>query len=110
MFPSILIFDFDLLLGSCKLFGAQIGIYWARVISKAVLGSTHKAEQLLFSVLTSNITFVFDIILVSFLGFSGPKWAILRVQVWVKTVFDSTRVVEVILAFWSLNEINFWPE
>ena len=44
-----------------------------------ILGSTHQAETLLFSVLPSIIKFVFDLIQGSFY-FLGPKWAIFGSQ------------------------------
>ena len=58
MFPSILIFDFDLILGSFLTFW---GHNWL------LLGSTHVVEQLLFSMFSSILTFDFDLILGPFL-------------------------------------------
>ena len=66
-------FDFDLilglfftLLGSTGLF---LGSMWG---SKTVLRYKHVAEQLSFSIIPSNLTFEFDLILVLFLNFWGP--------------------------------------
>ena len=58
MFPSILTFDFNLILGSEK--------GW-----KTVLGSTHVVKQLSFSMSPSILTFDFDLILGSFSTFWG---------------------------------------
>ena len=72
MFPSILTFDFDLILGSFLTFGGPNGLFlglWKG--SKTVLGSTHVVEQLSFSMLPSILTFDFDLILRSFLTL-GP--------------------------------------
>ena len=38
-----------------------------------VLGTTHVVEQLLFSIVSSILTFDFDLILGSFLTFWGPN-------------------------------------
>ena len=54
MFPSILTFDFDLILGSFWLFGTQIDYFLGRGnFLKTVLRSSRKAEKLLYSVLPS---------------------------------------------------------
>ena len=74
MFPSILTFDFDLILGSFLTFGGPNGLFlglWKG--SKTVFGSTHVVEQLSFSMLPSILTFDFDLILGSVLTF----WAAL---------------------------------
>ena len=49
IFSSILIFDFDLILGRLFLFGALMGCFlgWGRV-QKLFLGSTHIVKQLHF--------------------------------------------------------------
>ena len=50
MFPSILIFDFDLILGSFLTFWGPDGLFLGLCQgSKTVLGSNHVVEQLLFS-------------------------------------------------------------
>ena len=74
MFPSILTFDFTLILGSFLTFLGPNGLFlglWKG--SKTVLGSTHVVEQLSFSMLPSILTFDFDLILGSFLTFWGPN-------------------------------------
>ena len=52
LFPSILMFDFDFILGLFLTFfgpnGLFLGSMWG---SKTVLGSTHIVEQLLFSMI-----------------------------------------------------------
>ena len=64
MLPSILIFDFDLLLGSFLLFGALMGYFWGwSRAQKLFKGSTHVVEQLSFSMFPSILTFDFDSIL-----------------------------------------------
>ena len=64
LFPSILMFDFDLILGLFLTFlgtnGLFLGSMWG---SKTVLGSTHVVEQLSFSLFLSILTFGFDSIL-----------------------------------------------
>ena len=60
-----------------RLYFGVIFAYWdpdglflgSRYFSKTFLGSDHKAEKLLFSVLPSITTFVFDLILGSFWDF-----------------------------------------
>ena len=62
MFPSILTIDFDLIVGSIWLFGADTGyLLDLKIFKKLFLG--HKAEKLLFIRLPSIITFIFDLIL-----------------------------------------------
>ena len=74
MFPSILTFDFDLLLGSFFIFWGPNGLFsglgWG---STTVLGSTHVLEQFLFSMLPQILTFDFDLLLGSFFTFVGPN-------------------------------------
>ena len=65
MFSSILSFDFDFL-------GPKLAIFGVRLRFKTVLGSTHVAEQLLFSIVPSILTFDFGLILGSFFYFLGP--------------------------------------
>ena len=49
MLPSILTFDFDLILGSFFTFGGPNGLFLGlKKSSKTVLGSTHVAEQYSF--------------------------------------------------------------
>ena len=70
MLPSILTFDFDLILGSIFTFRGPIGLFLGLVFnSKTVLGSAHVVEQLSFSMFPSILTFDFDLILGSFLTF-----------------------------------------
>ena len=66
-FPSILRFDFDLILGSFIYF---LGLWKG---SKTLLGSTHVVEQLSFSMLLSILIFDFDLILGSLLTFWGKN-------------------------------------
>ena len=47
--------------------------FWAGVSFKTVLGSPHKDEKFLFSVLASITNFVFDKILGSFWAFVSPN-------------------------------------
>ena len=73
LFPSILMFDFDFILGFFLNFlgpdGLFLGSMWG---SETVLGSTHVVEQLSFSMFPS-LTFYFDLILRSCLTFWGPN-------------------------------------
>ena len=89
MFPSILTFDFDLVLMSFffLLFWALKGIFRVRYDSKTILGSTYAVKQLLFSMFPSILIFDFDLILGSILTFCGPLWAIFRVGVGFKNYF-----------------------
>ena len=73
MVPSILTFDFDLILGTFWTFLGPIGLFFGLGKgSKTVLRSTHVVEQLSFSMFTSILTFDFDLILGSFWTFLGP--------------------------------------
>ena len=73
LFLSILIFDFDLILGSFFAFGGPNGLFLGlRKNSKSILGSTHVVEQFSFSMFSSNLAFDFHLILGSFLNFWGP--------------------------------------
>ena len=77
MFLSILIFDFDLILGSFWTFWGPNGTFGgAGEGSTTVLWSTHVAEQLSFCMLLSDLI-DFDLILGSFLTFWGPNWLFL---------------------------------
>ena len=49
-------------------------LFGTEYFSKTVLGSDHRAEKLLFSVLPSIITPVFDLFLGSFLAPNGLFW------------------------------------
>ena len=81
MFPSILRFDFDLILGSFFTFGGPNGLFLGLGNgSKIVLGSTHIVEQLSYSMFPSILTFDFDSILGSFLTFWGPNGLILGLE------------------------------
>ena len=62
--------------------------------STTVLGSTHVVEQLSFSLFLSIPTFDFDLILWSFLTFSGPTGLFMGLGQGSTTVFESTHVVE----------------
>ena len=64
MFPSILTYDFDLILGLFfTFFGALKGCFWVPGMIHTVVGSTHVVEQLSFSVIPSILTFEIDLIL-----------------------------------------------
>ena len=79
MFASILIFDFDLILGSFFTFWGSNGLFLGSGNSaKSILESTHVVEQLSFSMLPSVLTFNFDLILGAFFTFWGPNGLILR--------------------------------
>ena len=74
MFPSILTFDFDLILGSFLTFWGPNGLFLGLGLgSTSYLGSTHVVEQLSFSLFLSILTFDSDLILGSFLAFWGPN-------------------------------------
>ena len=60
-------------LGHFLLFGALMGYFWVGVGFTTVLGSTYIVKQLSFSMFLSFLTFDFDLILGSFLTFSGPN-------------------------------------
>ena len=63
MFPSILTFDFDLILGSFFTFGGPNGLFLGlRKSSKTVLGSTHVVEQFSFCMFPSFLIFDFYLI------------------------------------------------
>ena len=87
MIPSILTFEFDLILGPFSTFWSPNGLFWGSFqiffgpnelflglgqSSKTVLGSNHVVEQLLFPIVSSILTFDFDLILGSFFTFLGP--------------------------------------
>ena len=74
MFPSILTFDFDLILGSFFTFWGPNGLFLGLgKCSKTVLGSAPVVEVISFSLFLSILTFDFDLILGSFLTFWGPN-------------------------------------
>ena len=74
MFLSILIFNFDSILGPFLTFWGPNGLFLGLGKgSNTVLGSTHVIEQLSFSMFPSILTFDFDLILGSFLTFWGPN-------------------------------------
>ena len=75
MFPSILTFDFDLILWSFFTFWGPNGLFLGleKCYKKTVFESTHVVEQLSFSMFPSILTFDFDLILGSFLTFWGPN-------------------------------------
>ena len=74
MFPSILTFDFDLMLVSFLAFWGPNGLFLGLgSSSKAIFGSTHIVEHLSFSMFLSILTFEFDLILGSFFTFWGPN-------------------------------------
>ena len=63
MFPSILTFDFDLILGPFSTFWGPNGLFLGLGKDlKDVLGSTHLAEQLSFFMFPSILTFDFVLI------------------------------------------------
>ena len=53
-----------------------------------VLGSTHVAEILSFSMFSSILTFTFDLILGSFLTFWGPNGLFFGVGVGIRNCFE----------------------
>ena len=71
--PSILTFDFDLILGllltSWGPYGLFLGSKWG---AKPVIGSTHVVKQLPFNLFLSILTFDFDLILGVIFDFMGP--------------------------------------
>ena len=64
MFPSIITFVFDHILGPFRRSLGPKGLFWE---------STHVVETLLFSMFPSILTFDYDIISRSFFTFWGPK-------------------------------------
>ena len=54
-----------------------MGRFWVGVGLKTVLGSTHIVEQLLLLIVSSILTFDFDLILGSFLTFWCPNGVLL---------------------------------
>ena len=63
MFNLILIFEFDLILGSHLMFWGPDGLFLDSGLgSKIVFGSTHVAKQLLSSIVSLILTFDFDLI------------------------------------------------
>ena len=78
MFPSILTFDFDLILGSFLTFWGPNGLYLGSGKgSNAVFGSTHVVEQLLFSMFLSTLAFDFDLLSGALMGYF---WGWVRVR------------------------------
>ena len=74
MFPSILTFDFDLILGSFFTFRIPNWLFLGLEYDyTTVLGSTHVVEQLSFSLFLSILTFNFDLILRVIFTFWGPN-------------------------------------
>ena len=74
LFPSILTFDFDSILGSFLTFWGPNELFLGSGYSSTtVLESTHVVEQLSFSMLPLILTFDFDLIFGSFLTFWGPN-------------------------------------
>ena len=84
IFPSILTFDFDLILGLFLSFWGPNGLFLGSGFGlRTVFGSTHVVEQLSFSMFPSILTFVFDLIFGSFSSFGalmGYFWGWGRVQ------------------------------
>ena len=75
MLPSILTFDFDLILGSFLNFCGPNGLFWGRArvrLEKLFWDSTHVVEIFLFTMCCSILSFVFDLI------FFGILYDILR--------------------------------
>ena len=68
IFPSILTFDFDLILGLFWIFWGPNGLFLGLGL-KTVFASTRVVEQLSFSMFPSILTFDFDLILGSFFTF-----------------------------------------
>ena len=95
MFPSILTFDFGLILGSFFTFWGPNGLFLGLGYDlKTVLGSTHVVEQLSSSMLPSILTFDFDLILVSFFTFWGPNGLFFGLGKGSNTVLGSTHIVK----------------
>ena len=93
MFPSILTFDFDSILGSFLSFWGPNGLVGgSEQGSTTVFGSTHVVEQLLYSIFPSILTFNFDILFGSFLTFRGPNGLFLGSGQGSKTVQGSTYI------------------
>ena len=63
-------------------------------ISRTVLGSTHVVEKLFFSILTSILTFEFDMVFGSFFNFWGHNGLILGLDKGSNTVLGSTHFVQ----------------
>ena len=84
MFPSILTFDLDSILGSFLTFWGPNWLFWrSRKGSKTFFVSTNIVEQLSFSLLPSILTFDFDLISGHFWHFGaliGYFWGWSRVQ------------------------------
>ena len=75
--PSILTFDFELILGSFLTILGPNGLFLELGYdSKTVLRSTYIVEKLSFHMFSSILTFDFDSILGSFFYFLGPLQAI----------------------------------
>ena len=95
MYPSILTFDFDLILGSFLTFLGPNGLFFGLEYGwKTSLGSTYVFGQLSFSMFSLTLTFYFDLILGMFLTFLGPNGLFLGSMWGSKTVLGSTHVVE----------------
>ena len=78
MVPSILTFDFDLILGSFLTFGGPNGLFMGLGSgSKTVLGATYEVEQLSCSMFPSILTFDFDLFSGPFFTFWGPNGLLL---------------------------------
>ena len=93
MFPSILTFYFDLILGSFLTFWSPNGIFLVLGKgSKTVLRFTHVIEHLSFSMFLSILTFNFDLILGSFFTFLGPNGLFWGLRKGSKAVLGSTHV------------------
>ena len=74
MFPLIMTFDSDFILGHFFTFLDSIGLFLGLERgSKTVLGSTRVFEQLLFPIVPSFLTFDFVLFLGSFFTFWGPN-------------------------------------
>ena len=87
-FPSILTFDFVLILGLFWIFGTQmVYFFWLWWFSKLFWGSLIKLQFFLFSLLPSIVTFVFDLNLGYFGLFWGPNGLFLAVRVRFKNCF-----------------------
>ena len=73
MFPSILTFDCNSILGSFLTFWCPNGLFLGLEKGRnTVLRTTHVVEQLSFSIIPSILTFDFDLIWGSFFTFFGP--------------------------------------
>ena len=82
--------------------GRVLKLFWGLLI-------THVVEQPLLSMLSSILTFEFDLDLECVYFFFGPYWTFFGIGVGFENVFESTHVVEQILfsMFSSILTLDF---